>query len=74
MLKFELVQNDKHFNKRFATTEKSPIFQSHKSYKNPLANITKFFNKFIFVTIIQLFSYISKNSKMTAIKNIIFKK
>jgi len=31
MLKFELVQTDKHSNKRFATTEKSPIFQSHKS-------------------------------------------
>ena len=31
MLKFELVQTCKYFNKRFATTEKSPIFQSHKS-------------------------------------------
>jgi len=41
MLKFELVQTDKHSNKRFATTEKSPIFKSHKSYKNPLAFIMK---------------------------------
>jgi len=24
---------------RFATTEKSPIFQSHKSYKSPLGTI-----------------------------------
>jgi len=24
------------FNKRFASSEKSPILQSHKSYKNPL--------------------------------------
>ena len=39
MLKFQLVQNDKHSNKRFATTEKSPIFQSHKSYKKSLAII-----------------------------------
>ena len=31
MLKSELVQTDKHSNKRFATTEKSPISQSHKS-------------------------------------------
>ena len=28
-------------NKRFATTEKSPIFQSHKSYKNTLGKIKK---------------------------------
>ena len=26
--------NGQTFNKRFATTEKSPIFQSHKSYTN----------------------------------------
>ncbi len=26
MLKFELAQNDKHFNKRFATSEKAQIF------------------------------------------------
>ena len=31
MLKFELVQTDKHSNKRFASSEKSPIFQTHKS-------------------------------------------
>jgi len=31
MLKFELVQTDKNSNLRLATTEKSPIFQSHKS-------------------------------------------
>jgi len=37
MLTFDLVQNDKHSTNRFATTEKSPIFQSHKSYKKPLA-------------------------------------
>ena len=36
MLKFELLQNDKHSTNRFATTEKSPIFQSHKSYTNTL--------------------------------------
>jgi hypothetical protein len=36
MLTFELVQNDKHSTNRFATTEKSPIFQSHKSYTNTL--------------------------------------
>jgi len=28
--------NRQTFNKRFATTEKSLIFQSHKSYKNSL--------------------------------------
>ena len=39
MLTFELAETDKHSNKRFATTEKSPIFQSHKSYKKPLATI-----------------------------------
>ncbi len=33
----DLVRNDKHLTNRFATTEKSLIFQSHKSYKNPLA-------------------------------------
>jgi len=32
MLKSELVQDDKHSTNRFATTEKSPIFQSHKPY------------------------------------------
>lgn len=26
MLKFELAQNDKHFNKRFATSEKAQTF------------------------------------------------
>jgi len=31
MLKFDLVQTDKHSTNRFAKTEKSPIFQSHKS-------------------------------------------
>jgi len=31
MLKFDLVQTDKHPTNRFAKTEKSPIFQSHKS-------------------------------------------
>jgi hypothetical protein len=39
MLKFGLIQNDKNSNKRFATSEKSPIFQSHKSYKIPLPTI-----------------------------------
>jgi len=33
--------NRQTFNKRFATTEKSPIFQSHKSYKKSLAVIKK---------------------------------
>ena len=33
MLKSDLVQIS---NKRFATPEKSPIFQSHKSYTRPL--------------------------------------
>jgi len=41
MLKFELVQTDKHPINRFATTEKSPIFQSHKSYKKSLCIIFK---------------------------------
>jgi len=36
MLTFKLKLKQLTFNKRFATTEKSPIFQSHKSYKNPL--------------------------------------
>ncbi len=31
--------NRQTFNKRFATSEKSPISQSHKSYKIPLAVI-----------------------------------
>jgi len=31
MLKLKLVQTDKHSINRFATTEKSPIFKSHKS-------------------------------------------
>ena len=41
MLKFELVQTTKILTNRFATTEKSPIYLSHKSYKKPLANIKK---------------------------------
>jgi len=36
MLKFELNMNRQTFNKRFASTEKSPIFKSHKSYSNSL--------------------------------------
>jgi len=36
MLKYELVQTTKMPTNRFATTEKSPIFQSHKSYTNSL--------------------------------------
>jgi len=36
MLKFKLNTNRQTFNKRFATTEKSPIFKSHKSYTNSL--------------------------------------
>jgi hypothetical protein len=36
MLKFKLNTNQQTFNKRFTTSEKSPIFQSHKSYKIPL--------------------------------------
>ena len=31
MLKIKLNINRQTFNKRFATTEKSPIFKSHKS-------------------------------------------
>jgi len=31
MLKFELIQTTKILINRFAKTEKSPIFQSHKS-------------------------------------------
>ena len=42
MLKFKLNTNRQTFNKRFATTEKSPIFQSHKSYKKPLLVIADF--------------------------------
>ena len=41
MLKFELIQTDKYFNKPFATTEKSLIYQSHKSYSNSLATSIK---------------------------------
>jgi len=37
MLKFGFSTKRQTFNKQFATTEKSPIFQSHKSYTNPLA-------------------------------------
>ena len=37
MLTFKLNMNRQTVNTRFATTEKSPIFQSHKSYKNSLA-------------------------------------
>jgi hypothetical protein len=39
MLKFKLITNRQTFNKNIATAEKSPIFQSHKSYKKPLAVI-----------------------------------
>ena len=42
MLTFDLVQTDKHSTNRFATTEKSPIFQSHKSYKKSLPNMADF--------------------------------
>jgi len=41
MLKFELAETDKHSIKNIATAEKSPIFTSHKSYKNTLAFITE---------------------------------
>jgi len=41
MLKFKLNTNLQTFNKRFATSEKSPIFQSHKSYKKSLPVIKK---------------------------------
>ncbi|MGK0412863.1 MAG: hypothetical protein ACJA1B_001065 [Polaribacter sp.] len=37
MLKFELVQTDKHKINRFVTTEKSLIFQSYKFYINSVA-------------------------------------
>jgi len=40
MLKFELVQTDKHSTK-ICTAEKSPIFKPHKSYKNSLCPIKK---------------------------------
>jgi len=33
--------NRQTFNKRFATSEKSPIFKSHKSYKNSLPLMPK---------------------------------
>ena len=36
MLTFKLNTNRQTFNKRFATSEKSSIFKSHKSYKNSL--------------------------------------
>ena len=39
MLTFKLNNELTNIQKRFATTEKSPIFQSHKSYKIPLAVI-----------------------------------
>jgi hypothetical protein len=39
MLKSDLVQSDKHSTNRFGTTEKPPIFQSHKSYTNSLAAV-----------------------------------
>ena len=41
MLKFDLVQTTNILTNQFATTEKSPIFQSHKFYKKPLAHIYK---------------------------------
>ena len=40
MLKSDLEQTDKHSTK-FATAEKSPIFTSHKSYKNSLTKMPK---------------------------------
>ncbi len=43
MLNFKLNINRQTFNKRFATTEKSPIFQSYKSYKIPLPLIARKF-------------------------------
>ena len=36
MLTFKLNTNRQTFNKNIATAEKSPIFTSHKSYKNSL--------------------------------------
>ena len=39
MLTFKLNTNRQTFNKNIATAEKSPIFTSHKSYKNSLQNI-----------------------------------
>jgi hypothetical protein len=41
MLKFKLNINQQTFNKQFATTEKSLIFKSHKSYSNSLTQIIK---------------------------------
>jgi len=41
MLTFKLNNEPTNIYKRFATAEKSPIFQSHKSYKIPLAKIKK---------------------------------
>jgi len=38
MLKFELVQTDKHSTK-ILLAEKSLVFKSHKSYKKPLCNM-----------------------------------
>ena len=40
MLKSDLEQTDKHSTK-FVSAEKSPIFTSHKSYKNSLAVMLK---------------------------------
>jgi len=42
MLTFKLNLNRQTFNERFASTEKSPIFQSHKSYSNSLPNMADF--------------------------------
>jgi hypothetical protein len=39
MLTFKLTMNKLTNNARFATTEKSPIFQSHKSCSNTLNTI-----------------------------------
>jgi len=39
MLTFKLNNKPTNIQKRFATTEKSPISQSHKSYKIPLGAI-----------------------------------
>jgi len=41
MLTFKLNTNCQTFNKNIASAEKSPIFRSHKSYKNTLATIRK---------------------------------
>ena len=39
MLTFELNTNRQTFNNNIASAEKSPIFTSHKSYKNTLLKI-----------------------------------